>query len=233
MCPNPRGGDQVARRLGTTAARHASIGAPAACDAPREGPEGPDCGRGRGAVGIDDAFGPVDGRTQAPAVQASQGFKPAVSGRLRLLLGALGAGVVALGTNRDTNDALQPTRFSVRLPTEVRLPTNASQRLALVPDGRRLFLTGVSGGVERFSLSPRPERVRSRTSSLGSRATSEVCSLRRTASWIGYNDARAGQFKKIRATEGAQPPQSAMSRLPVAGLRALHGAVADRLCSKP
>ena len=196
---------KCARRLGTAAARHASIRAPTAAALPREGPEGPHRGRGRGAAGDRRRRSGRWTATRRPrAVPASWGpsrLYPAAAG---LLLGALGVGAVAFGTQpADTDDVLQPTRFSLSLPAGVQLVNNASQRLSLAPDGRRLFYTR---GVRRrgATLRPPPGPVGPRSRPRIRRATWGACSRRRTASGSATTTLVPGKFKKIPAT--GSPP---------------------------
>jgi serine/threonine-protein kinase len=125
------------------------------------------------------------------------------------MLGAglvLGAAIVAAAAlvlpRRDSARALPATRFGISLPPSVRLAGNASQRLAISRDGRRVVYVAVGSGIERLYVHAldrlEPTAVAGVEGDLGSLFLSP------DGEWVGYNDPRAGKFKKVRITGG--PP---------------------------
>ena len=92
------------------------------------------------------------------------------------------------------------TRFGLFPPPPIRLAGNASQRLAISRDGRRVIYNGAGGGVERLYAHQldQLDAVSIAQGDLGS------IFLSPDGEWIGFNDARAGQFKKVRVSGG--PP---------------------------
>jgi len=131
---------------------------------------------------------------------ALQRFGPMAAG---LALGAALAGLAAmtLAPDRSASTAF-PVRFAVTLPPTARLPTNASQRLAISRDGRRIVYTAGVGGVERLFVHAL-DRLEA-TAVTGVEGNLGSIFLSPDGEWIGYNDARAGKFKKVRVTGG--PP---------------------------
>jgi hypothetical protein len=117
-----------------------------------------------------------------------------------LLVGVAITAVVlsALGNRR--LDAPPLTRFGLFPPPSIRLAGNASQRMAISRDGRRVVYNGAGGGIERLYVHPldQLDAVPIAQGDLGS------IFLSPDGEWIGFNDARAGQFKKVRVTGG--PP---------------------------
>ena len=120
-----------------------------------------------------------------------------------LLLGAAIAVLVMIVLERSQPSGSAPlTRFGVWLPESIRLAPNASQRLAITRDGRRIVYLGAASGPERLYVhaldQPESTALPGVEGDLGS------IFLSPDDEWVGYNDPRAGKFRKVRLTGG--PP---------------------------
>lgn len=155
---------------------------------------------GDARIELEEALaGPVE-LEALPGARRSAGTGMLASAIAGLVIGALGAWLLARGVGREEAKPVTPVRFGIQLPAGDSVVTGFSPMLALSPDGTRLVYAGQSGA-QRMLYTRRIDQLDAKpipgTEGGGSPFFSP------DGDWVGFRHVQSRTYKKIALTGGA------------------------------